>query len=71
MELQSEIEVIYRTFPDLRSGKAPSADSTDAVNGSGKPRRKRKRMSAAARKTIGARMKKYWAARRAKEKRAA
>jgi hypothetical protein len=70
IELQSEIEAIYRTFPDLRLKKTASADSTVAANGTGK-RRRRKRMSADARKAIGARMKKYWAARRAKEKKAA
>jgi hypothetical protein len=70
-QLQVEIEDIYRTFPDLRSRKRVATDSTNAAtNGGSKPRR-RKKMSAAARKAVGARMKKYWAARRAKENKAA
>jgi hypothetical protein len=69
-ELQSEIEAIYRTFPNLRAGKKGSTASTQAADGGSKPLR-RKKMSAAARKAVGARMKKYWAARRAKENKAA
>jgi hypothetical protein len=67
-ELQSEIEAIYRAFPDLRSRRV--ATNSAKSGGVTKPRR-RKKMSAAARKAVGARMKKYWAARRAKDKKAA
>jgi hypothetical protein len=58
-ELEREREAILRSFPDL--GRAtPVAPTPSRV------RRKRPKMSAAQRKAVGERMKKYWAAKRAK-----
>lgn len=57
LDLAAEARAIYLTFPELRNegreNPGPSA-----------PRRRRRRMSAAQRRAVGARMKKYWAARR-------
>ena len=53
VELTEEIKAIYAVFPDLRRG-APPAPS----------RRRRKPMSAAQKKAVSARMRKYWAERR-------
>jgi hypothetical protein len=61
-ELKAEIELLLRHFPHIRGvshGVLPSL--VEAVN---HPIRRRRRMSAAARKAVGVRMKKYWAARR-------
>ena len=62
-ELQAELTEIYRVFPDLRSrriGTGRRADSAPAL-----PRkRRRKPMTAAQKKEVSARMKRYWAARR-------
>jgi hypothetical protein len=59
--LQSEMAAIRRAFPGLGRGRgrrrAPAADVA--------PRgRRRSRMSAAARRAVSVRMKKYWADRR-------
>ena len=53
-ELERQIEAIRKAFPDV--GRKAVKHSRG---------RKRSRMSAAARKAVSARMKKYWAARRA------
>jgi hypothetical protein len=54
-ELTKELAEIYRTFPGLRRrAGAPSATAA----------RRRKPMSAAQKKAVSVRMKKYWAARR-------
>lgn len=57
-ELKSELTAIYRAFPALRTrvsragaGETPRASSA---------RRRRKPMSAAQKRVVGARMKKYW-----------
>ena len=56
-ELKSEEAAIRRAFPDLfRGGRGAGGDAT--------PKRRRKGMSAAARKAVSERMRKYWAARR-------
>ena len=61
VQLREEAEEIYRQFPDLKSGSAAAnGDATAAPQ-----RRRRRTMSAAQRKAVSARMKKYWAARRA------
>ena len=58
-QLQHEIAAIRRAFPGLGGGRRP------APAGDGAPvKRRRSRMSAAARKAVSVRMKKYWAARR-------
>jgi len=53
--LQIEMNSIYRQFPDLRS-KTAGKPST--------PRRRYRKMSAADRRAVSQRMKKYWASRR-------
>jgi hypothetical protein len=63
-ELRAELEQIYRAFPDIRRGR-PNGRATDsaAVASPGRGRQ-RKGMSAAQRKAVSLRMKKYWAERR-------
>ena len=63
-ELRAEEAAIVRAFPDLRGGRRtqPKSDGSEPVG----RRRTRRRMSAAARKAVSERMKKYWAARRKK-----
>ena len=60
-ELRQEEAAIRRAFPDLFSRQASAAD---ASMGEGPRRRRRSRMSAAARKAVSERMRKYWAERR-------
>ena len=55
-ELRAEVAAIERTFPEL-AGKRRSKTL-------GKIRKRGRKMSAAARKAVSARMKKYWAERR-------
>jgi hypothetical protein len=64
-ELQSELASLARAFPDLatRRGRKRTT-STAAATDSAPRRRKRSKMTAAQRKAVGERMKKYWAARR-------
>ena len=68
-ELRAELESIYATFPDLRGGatrgRAPKA-ATAAAPAGRKSAKASRAWSAAARKAVSERMKKYWAARRAK-----
>src|SRR5215467_8308901 len=72
-ELRQEQAELLRAFPDLSAGRAVArrvsrAARTSSANGNGAPaRRKKHNMSAAERKAVSVRMKKYWAARR-KEK---
>jgi hypothetical protein len=71
-EIAEEAKVIFQTFPELRHrGRGfdlPRASATASGSveppASTTPRRHRRKMSAAARKAVSARMKKYWAARR-------
>jgi hypothetical protein len=66
LEIQTELAVIYKAFPGLRAGRrAPNGVSATRV---AVPRRRRPAMSAAQRKAVGIRMKKYWAERRAAKK---
>jgi hypothetical protein len=58
-ELEAEIYAIRKAFPELGSA-AKAAKATGQ-----RFARRRKVMSAGARKAVSARMKKYWAARRA------
>jgi hypothetical protein len=69
-ELTAEIAALIKTFPHLRKGKA-SVRKTASVK-PGKERaadapsvQKRPQWSAAAKKAVSLRMKKYWAAKRA------
>jgi hypothetical protein len=73
-EITQELDVIRRAFPELGATgtRRTSSNRTDARqdgNGDGSaPARRRRRgrtMSAAQRKAVGERMKKYWASRRA------
>jgi hypothetical protein len=72
-ELQSEIDTIHAAFPELRDGASParrrgrpSKQSQAAATAGDAPQRRRKRrgMSAAKRREVSERMKKYWAQRR-------
>jgi hypothetical protein len=68
-ELEAERHEIEKKIATLRSVLTPNASrrahAKDAVNGNHK--RGRRAMSAAARKAVSARMKKYWAERRKTE----
>jgi hypothetical protein len=69
VEIASEARAIFQTFPELRKqgrgfdlgtpGRKGAGAAADAT-----PKRRRSGMSAAARKAVSARMKKYWAERR-------
>jgi len=61
-ELREEMNAIHAAFPDLRRGR-PAATQVGIATDVRK-RRRRKGMSAAQRKAVGERMRKYWAARR-------
>ena len=64
-ELKAEMAALEKLFSHLRYGSAVSPALPDAVEEPTVVRRRRKRkLLAAARKAIGVRMKKYWAARR-------
>ncbi len=58
-ELRAELASIYRAFPELRRSESAGGEATAR-----KQRRRRKGMSAAQRKAVSQRMRKYWAARR-------
>jgi hypothetical protein len=65
-ELAQETANIYRTFPQLRTKNgSPGTTNTSSESEAPATRRRRGRMSAAQRKAVGERMKKYWAAKRA------
>ena len=61
-ELSAELAEIYRAFPGLRGGRGSAAGDAAA-----RSNRQRKPMTAAQKKAVSVRMKKYWASRR-KEK---
>lgn len=64
-ELRSELAALVKNFPHLRTRKRSGlAGLADKAVATVRKRRRRKPMSAAARKAVSARMKKYWAARR-------
>jgi hypothetical protein len=69
-ELQAELASIYKTFPELKASggggtmtRAVSARRASGTSGRGAAKRA---WSAADRKAVSERMKKYWAARRSK-----
>ena len=64
-QLAQEKASIYRTFPQLRPRQGSIETDTIRDSGEPAPRRQRPGMSAAQRRAVGRRMKKYWAARRA------
>jgi hypothetical protein len=59
-QLRAEIIAIERTFPELKLPQARHVLRRSATEAT----RRTRRMSAAARKAVSARMKKYWAERR-------
>jgi hypothetical protein len=59
-ELESELAAIYRAFPDLGASREGRGQTRTV----GARRRRQTAMSAAQRKAVSARMKKYWAERR-------
>jgi hypothetical protein len=61
--LKREEAAIRRAFPDLFGGRGGQVVAREARSG----RRRRSNMSAAARKAVSERMKKYWADRRKKK----
>ena len=69
-EIADEARAIFQTFPELRKqGRGLDLGTTgrksaDASGEDAAPKRRRSRMSPAARKAVSARMKKYWAERR-------
>jgi hypothetical protein len=75
-ELKAEMASLVKAFPHLarRGARRLSRGSAGLVSAANEGlkiaagRKKRSRMSAAARKAVSARMKKYWAARRAAKK---
>lgn len=67
-ELKAEISELMKVFPHLRYGSAVSPAMPDAADEDVTRRRKRARMSAAQKKAVSLRMKKYWAARRKTKK---
>ena len=60
-ELREEMNAIYGVFPDLRRGR-PAATPSDGSTAAPSGRRRRRRMSAAARKRMAAATKARWAA---------
>lgn len=69
--LVEELQLLFAAFPDLQDAFDPDELPVSfilkvgAEQAAAAPARKRKPMSAAARRAVGERMKKYWAARRA------
>ena len=59
-QLETETNDLLRAFPDLRDGDRTPATSQDGS------RRRRRQMTAAERRSVSVRMKKYWAERRQK-----
>ena len=57
--LEREREAILRSFPGIQRGSSTQSTANDH-----RVRRRRRSMSAAERKAVSARMKKYWAMRR-------
>ena len=68
-ELQAELESIYGTFPDLRGGRVRRRSAKTTA--SAKAGATKRAWSAADRRAVSERMKKYWAARRSKAAKAA
>ena len=59
-ELKAELAKIYRVFPDLRGGTGRGRKAAAPARRT----RRRKAMTAAQKKAVSVRMKKYWASRR-------
>lgn len=69
VELTHELDAIYRAFPDLRKTTAVRrpAKATSAAAPAPTQRRRRRAMTAAQKREVSLRMKKYWAARKKAE----
>ncbi len=67
-ELKAELADLVKAFPHLEYGSATSHMAPRPLRYEPAPKRRRRGMSAAARKAVSERMKKYWAARRAGRK---
>jgi hypothetical protein len=69
-DLRAELDAIYSAFPDLRSGgggtRARAGRRSAAGNRTARSGAAKRAWSAADRKAVSDRMKKYWAMRRAK-----
>ena len=63
-ELRREEASIRQAFPDLFRGGRGGRSGAQRASASAGPRRRRRGMSAAARRAVSERMKKYWAERR-------
>jgi hypothetical protein len=66
-ELKAEMAALVRHFPHLRDASTRREEvdlSAEPAATIDRPRRKRRRMSAAARKAVSQRMRAYWAAKR-------
>jgi hypothetical protein len=64
-ELHQEMAALRRAFPDLSDSPHKARGRSPSSNGAGRRQtRKRKRMSASARKAVAERMRAYWAKRR-------
>ncbi len=63
-EIQQEQAEIYSSFPELRHGRTAGVSTSAVVFGQA---RKRRVMSAAAKRAMSAGMRKYWARRKAAE----
>jgi hypothetical protein len=66
-ELRREEAAIRRAFPDLFGGRGRQAVAREGKGRGRRRGRRRSAMSAAARKAVSERMKKYWADRRKKK----
>jgi hypothetical protein len=69
IELNEELKAIYAAFPELRErggrrGRRSASTASTPEDSAPKRARKRRKMSAAERKAVGERMRKYWAARK-------
>jgi hypothetical protein len=72
-ELTDELDAIYRAFPELRKTRAArltSARTAAAPTSAPTRRRRRRAMTAAQKREVSLRMKKYWAARKKAESKA-
>jgi hypothetical protein len=67
-EIDQERQALLRQFPDLRGTRTETSGSSGQSAATGGRRRKRSTMSAAQRKAVSERMRKYWAARRGEGK---
>lgn len=63
-ELDRERQSIVRAFPDLSGGRRGRPSKAGAAAAGGRARRRQRTMSAAERRAVSIRMKKYWADRR-------